>query len=295
MSSLSLPELRVYQLTMIPTETYQGFQESTDWPNGLVRRVQAQQAHEDFMQALTGADTVMIKIPAVETLLRHRGQVRDTYFPDGFTVITSGVIHDATLGELRWTRERNAAHAFGPDFHIPTDYPVYGDMDEEDRKENIKKMMDGTKWMHDKLQTTPIKVVPLVKGFTTEERAICYKTLRSLDTSYCAYYGAQYFGGKMGNGINKLEADVKEVITELGVDKLLLIGLQSRDYLARMPPEVVAAAGQRWIDQSSLRDVPPATAQQRYRQWRDDTEEVLGGGQSVLGSFTGASEVVAHG
>ncbi len=281
---------------MIPNENHQGFRDSTDWPRGLIRRIQAQQAHEEFMTAFPSEDTVMMKITDVEALLRHRGEVRTTYFPAEFSVITSGVIHDDDLEELRWSRERNAVQAFGPDFHIPTDYPVYGDMEKSDRVANIKKMMDGTRWMHDKLRPTPIQILPLVKGFTPEERAICYDTLRDLDLPYCAYYGAQYFGGKMGNGINKLNEDVREVVNELGVDGLLLIGLQAKDGLARMPPEVVAAAGQRWIRKAELRDVPIHTAQKQYIQWREETEPVLGAGQSTLGSFAASpGEVMAHG
>lgn len=282
---------------MIPNEKHQGSRGSAEWPRGLIRRVQPQRAHERFMDSFPYSDTVMMKITDVETLLRHRGEVRTTYIPERFSVITGGIIHDDDLKELRWTRERNAVQAFDSDFHIPTDYPVYGDMEKAQRKSNIKKMMDGTRWMHDKLLSSSIQIIPLVKGYTTEERAICYETLRELDLPYCAYYGAQYFGGKMGNGINKLNEDVREVVDELGVDGVLLIGLQARDGLSKMPPEVVAAAGQRWIRKSDLRDVPMDAAQSRYLQWRQDVEEtVLGAGQTTLGSFSPSpSEVVAHG
>ncbi|RYJ15437.1 hypothetical protein ELS19_12475 [Halogeometricum borinquense] len=247
------------------------------------------------MQGFLGRDTAMMKITAVETLLRHRGKVRSTYFPDDFSVITSGVIHDDSLKELRWTQERNAAEAFSPDFHIPTDYPVYGNMEKETRLENIKKMMDGTEWMYEQLEDSEIKILPLVKGFSSEERAVCYETLRKLDIPYCAYYGAQYFGGKMGNGINKLNEDVREVVSELDVEGMLLIGLQSRNGLSKMPPEVVAAAGQRWIKKSGLRESSMSVAQQQYVQWRQNVENTLGGGQATLGSFADSSEVMVCG
>lgn len=279
---------------MIPNENHQGFQK-LEWPSGIVRRVQAQTAHEEFMQEFPEDDVVMMKITAVETLLRHRGDVRRTYFPNNFSVITSGVIHDDALKKLRWTQERNATQAFGPDFHIPTDYPVYGNMEKETRIENIEKMMSGTEWMHRELRDTPIQTLPLVKGFSTEERAICYRTLQKIDVPYVAYYGAQYFGGKMGNGINKLNEDVREVVSELDIDGVLLIGLQSKDGLAKMPPEVVAAAGQRWIRKSDLRDIPIHVSQQQYLQWRQSVEESLGSGQTALGSFADSTEVMAHG
>jgi len=281
-------------LNKIPNEKQQGFKESTEWPEGIVRRVQGQTAHEKFMRNFPGQDTVMMKITAIETLLR-KGHVRKTYFPDDFTVISSGVIHDDELKELRWRREGYAVESFGSHFHIPTDYPVYGNMDKEDRIENIKKMMKGTRWMHELLDPTSIQTLPLVKGYSPEERSICYDTLRDLDISYCAYYGAQYFGGKMGNGINKLNEDVREVVSELDLDGLLLIGLQSKNGLEKMPPEVVAAAGKRWIGQSGLRSIPTTLAQRQYIQWRDFVESSLGGGLATLGSFTNTGEVMVHG
>lgn len=268
--------------------------DGSKWPSGLVRRVQAQQAHEDFMQALPCEDAVMLKVTAVETLLRHRGEVRGTYFPDSSQVITSGMIHDEELAELRWTQERNAVQSFDPDFHVPTDYPVYGDMEKETRIGNIEKMMQGTEWMHEELQGDAIQLLPLVKGFSPEERAICYNTLRELEIPYCVYYGAQYFGGAMGNGINKLNQDVREVVSELDLEGILLVGLQSRRGLAKMPPEVVAAAGQRWIRKSQLREVPIPMAQNKYIEWRGMVEKELGAGQSALGAFAD-SEVMVHG
>lgn len=247
------------------------------------------------MVAFPGSDTVMMKIPDVETLLRHRGEVRSSYFPADYTVITSGMINDEDLMKLRWTRERNAVQAFQPEFHIATDYPIYGNMEKVDRMENIEKMTSGTEWMHRQLSGTSTQVLPLVKGFTPEERAICLETLRSLDIPYCAYYCAQYFGGEMGNGINKLNQDVRDVVSELNLDGMLLVGLQSQNGLAKMPPEVTAAAGQRWITKSGLRDVPMSIAAQRYLDWKNGVEEELGGGIATLGSFMDSSGVMVHG
>jgi len=280
----------------IPNETHQGFREFGEWPKGAVRRVQPQQAHEDFMEKLSGGDTVMMKISAVETLLRARGEVRGTYFPDNVTVITSGIIQDDELSELRWKRERNAVEAFGPDFHIPTDYPVYGDMTADDRIENIEKMVDGAEWMVNKLEGTDIRLIPLIKGYTPSERRICYDLLRRHNLQYCAYYGSQYFGGKMGNGILKLDHDVRDVVSELALEGMMLIGLQSANDLARMPPEVVAAAGQRWIYKSNLRDSSVDEAVEEYSRWRHSLEAELGGGQATLGSFaTDSNGVMIHG
>lgn len=279
----------------IPFEKQPGIPENPDWPTGLIRRVQVQTAHEQFMQNFPGRDSVMLKITDVETLLR-KGEVSSTYFPDSFTVISSGVLHDDELLDLRWSREGYAADAFAADYHIPTDYPVYGNMAIEDRIANIEKMMEGTRWMHQHLANSKPQTLPLVKGFTPEERSICYETLRELGTPYCAYYGAQYFGGEMGNGISKLNKDVREVVSELDLDGLLLIGLLSENGLEKMPPEVVAAAGKnQWIKRSGLRDLPVNESQQKYIDWREEAEAALSEGDSTLGSFSDSSEVMLHG
>lgn len=278
----------------IPNEKHQGFSDSAEWPQGIVRRVQGQTAHETFMQNFPEKDTVMMKITDIETQLR-KGHIRGTYFPDDFTVISSGIIHDDDLKELRWKREGFAAESFGPDYHIPTDYPVYGNMEKEHRIENIEKMMEGTRWMHNFLESTNIKPLPLIKGYTPEEREICYEGLRELELPYCAYYGSQYFGGKMGNGINKLNEDIREVVSELDLKGLLLIGLQSKNGLEKMPPEVEAAAGQRWIYQSGLRCLPTQLAQQQYLGWKEYVENSLGSGIATLGAFSNSQEVMVHG
>jgi len=280
----------------IPIETHQGSRTTTEWPKGIIRRIQPQQAHEDFLKSLDGDDTVMMKITDVEALLRARGEVRDTYFPSDTTVITTGIVHDNKLKQLSWARELNAVKAFQPDFHIPTDYPVYGDMPRSERIENIEKMMEGTRWAVNQLWDTDIQVIPLIKGYSQEERAICYDTINRVDTEYCAYYGAQYFGGEMGNGILKLTRDIRSVVSELSVDGLMVIGLQSMNGLDRMPPEVVAAAGQRWIYQSNLRDTSLADSVRQYRDWKHRAEQELEGGQTTLGSFAADSnEVMVHG
>ena len=98
----------------------------------------------------------------------------------------------------------------------------------------------------------------------------------------------------MGNGVNRLNEDVREAVSVPGIDGVLLIGLQAKSGLSKMPPEVVAAAGQRWIGQSGLRDVPIPAAQKRYLNWRDSVEENLGRGTATLDSFMD-SEVMVHG
>lgn len=262
-------------------------------PDGVIPRVQPQTAHQEFVRDNPSVDTVMLQIDDAERLLK-KGEVASSYFREDVSVITTSTIHDQPLGEFKWTREEDIVRAVGSDAHIPTDYWVYGDMDPEDRKENIHLMMDGTRWFVQRFADSSTQIIPLVTGPTPEERAICYRTFEELGVSRCAFYGAQYFGGEMGNGINLLNSYVRDFVSEIDLDGMMIIGLQSADYLARLPPEVVAAAGQRWIYQSRLRDVPMAEAKRKFAEWKPRVEKRLGSGVATLGSFSDAQmEVTA--
>lgn len=277
---------------MIPNENHQGFQASREHPEGIIPRIQKQARHRDFVRNNPYLDQVMLGIDDAERLL-NKGEIISSYFSPNIVSITTSTIHDQPLGELRWTHEANIVRALSPEYHIPTDYWVYGDMDPEDREQNIRDMMEGTEWFSQQFANSPTQIVPLVSGTTPEERRICYRTFDKLGVSYCAVYGAQYFGGSMGNGINKLNQYIRDIVSEYPLDGVLLIGLQSAEYLQRMPPEVVAAAGQRWIYRSDLRDTSITNSKKQFGQWKQQAENRLGTGIATLGSFQTSNEVTA--
>lgn len=279
-------------IQQIPTEHQQGFRERTEWPEGIIPRIQKQVRHQEFVRDNPYVDKVMLGVEDAARLLR-KGEVFTSYFCSDVALITTSTIHDQPLGELRWTYEESVVRAVGSQYHIPTDYWVYGDMESEDREENIRSMMQGTKWFSHRTADTQTQIIPLVSGVTREEREICYRTFEELGVSYCAVYGAQFFGGSMGDGINKLNNYIRDIVSEYPLDGVILIGLQSADYLQRLPPEVVAAAGQRWIYQSGLRDLPIEKSKTQFGQWKQLPESQLGRGIATLGSFTGDNEVMA--
>lgn len=280
-------------LNIIPNEKHQGFRESTEWPEGLVPRIQKQVRHKEFVRNNPHLDTVMLGIDDAARLL-GKGEVFSSYFGSNVDLITTSTIHDQPLGELRWTYEETVVRAVGSRYHIPTDYWVYGDMDPKARRENIQAMMQGTEWFARRLANTNTQVIPLASGVTQEEREICYQTFDKLGVSYCAVYGAQYFGGSMGDGINKLNNYIRDIVSEYPLEGVILIGLQSANYLQRLPPEVVAAAGQRWIYQSGLRELPITESKNQFGQWKQRPEGQLGRGVATLGSFINSTgEVMA--
>jgi hypothetical protein len=206
--------------------------------------------------------------------------------------VTTTTIPDEDLKDLSWAAERDIVEAFCPAYHIPTDYWVYGDMDPEDRIQNVELLTEGTEWMYQQLSNTSTQIIPLVKGYSLEERAICYEILNRLGIDYVSFYGSQYFSAKNG-GINVLNEDIRDIVSEYSPSGMLLIGLQSENYVKRLPPEVEAVAGNRWIRKSDLRDVSISKARRRYIDWKREVEAGLGSGQATLGSFDASTEVTA--
>jgi len=272
---------------MDPNEKHQGSQQTR--PSGVIPRIERQTRHEKFHTGFSGVDTLMLPIDHAERLLRQ-GLTASSYTDK--SVITTTTIPDEDLKDFSWKAERDIVEAFQPAYHIPTDYWVYGDMDPEDRIQNVELLMEGTEWMYQQLTGISTQIIPLVKGYSREERAICYETLKRLGIDYVSFYGSQYFGRKDG-GINALNEDVREIVSEYSPSEMLLIGLQSENYMERLPPEVEAVAGNRWIEKSGLRDVSIAKARGQYREWKQEVEAGLGSGQATLGSFDASTEVAA--
>lgn len=267
-------------------ETHPEFQTESDWPRGIILRVQPQQAHQAFLRDNTAVDTVMIQIDDAQRLLRQ-GRLTESYFDSDLAFITTSTIHDDTLDELTWRREEGIVRGLAPEYHVPTDYWVYGDMDKEDRITNIEYLMDGTRYMVRQFRGSDTRIIPLVKGFTPEERAICYDALDDIDIDYCAIYGSQFFGGSQGNAVEELNRHVRDIVSEYNFSGVLLIGLQSAKYLDRFPPEVVAAAGERWRRQSRLREASIEEAKRNFTEWVDKPEGSLGRGTTTLSAFAG--------
>lgn len=276
-------------MNMVPSENQQK-PPQLERPQGVIPRIQRQKKHEEFFDSFTAVDTVMLPITHAQRLLRQ-GLTASTYTDK--QVITTTTISDENLKNLDWKTERNIVELFRPAYHIPTDYWVYGDMEFQDRIHNVESLMDGTEWMYNELRGTPTELIPLIKGYSSEERAICYNRLNKLGVDFVSYYGSQYFGGNSGNGIAKLNEDVRDVVSEFCPKELLLIGLQSEKCVGRLPPEVSAVAGQGWIRKSKLRDLSIPDAREAYRSWQEKVVDGLAYGQATLGSFDTSAGVTA--
>jgi hypothetical protein len=276
---------------MIPNEKHQGFNlaPSQDAPRGPVLLTEKQEAHIQFHKDNPHELTVLLRITAVETLV-NQGETAESWFGENTKVITTTTVNDKILSELEWQRELNLIQKFQPDFHIPCDYPVYQTDDPDLRRNRLLKSLEGMIWIAGKLRGSKTQIIPLLKGTTPHERRFCYQVFDHIGAEYCAFYGTQYFTANIG--FNQLLDDLRTAVSEAPQLKIMLIGLQSPRRLEQLPPQIVAAAGQRWIDEVQLREVPWKESQRLYRPMEQKINKALGQGQMPIMAWS-QNEVTA--
>lgn len=245
-------------------------------PSGTVLIVEPSSAHEQFLQEIPSDLTVVLRINHVQTLL-NRGETRQSFFGEGAKVITTTTVHDQRLADLSWEFERDLISEFEPDFHIPCDYPVYKGDTPSSRRKNIFNYLEGMIWMAWQLRETSTRVLPLLKGVSFEERRLTYEVLDYLDIQHAVFYGTQYFSASVG--FYTLLKDIRQIASEEPNLELMLVGLQAPKWLESLPPQVVAAAGQRWIGEVGLRDASPEAWKKRFEELDTGIESALGQGQ----------------
>lgn len=248
-----------------------------DYPTGMIPRVEAQQSHQSFVRAVE-PDTIMMKITHARRLMRN-DESFDSYFYPGVDVITTTTINDTQLNLLPWDQEWDIIQEMEPAYHIPTDYSDYSTQPLEERRENVRKCMEGTVWMHEQIKEAGLdtQVVPLLKGMEREERELCYAVYDEVGFEYAALYATRYFTGGAGNNIRLLEEDV-EMISEETDANLLLIGLLSPNYLRRMSENVVAGAGHKqWLEAVEPRENDAESMQAAYADVREEIDEAVPG------------------
>lgn len=277
---------------MIPNENHQGFNlpAPDEAPKGPVLLVEKQEAHEQFHKDHPRQLTVLLRITHARRLV-NQNKTAESYFGENATVVTTTTVNDQVLSELDWEEEYDLVAQFQPDFHIPCDYPVYKEDDPILRRKHALKCLKGMIWMASELSDTKTQILPLLKGETPHERHLCYQVFDHIGINYCVFYGTQYFTA--GIGFNQLRKDLRTVASEAPDLKIMLIGLQAPNLLEQVPPQIVAAAGQRWIDEVQLREVPWEQSQQLYEPMAQKINAALGQGQMPIMAWANNEEVTA--
>lgn len=257
---------------------------SKDAPRGCVLGIERQTAHEEFLDGNDEADYVILKMHHARRLV-EQGETAESFYGPDVTVITTSTIHDSILKDWTWEKERDVVLAFQPDFHIPTDHPVYWGYTPSQRKRNTRETVKGLLWMIGELRGSGIPVIPLLKGTTTTERIICYKVFGELGVDYCAFYGTQYYTS--GKGFGALLRDIRKIVAEAPGLDIFVMGCLSPDDIERLPPQVVAASGlHQWLKAVKLRKVSNKRSQELFPEFRARVEDGFEWGQLPLGLWT---------
>lgn len=243
---------------------------------GPVVTIQRQQAHREFVRAVEPSVVIM---PYVEARrVAKDGLSLAEWLPTGeaTTTITTTTVADDKLERIPWKREAEKVRVLEPDYHIPTDYPVYGDDDPDQRVENCMKCAAGTAWMAEAVADTPTEIIPLVKGATPDERAICERQAGDLGVDMVALYGSQYFGVGGGGGRSGLVNVVEAVNIETNCLPMLVLGGLSPWTAGELPKNVVAVSGLRaWRERVQPRSSTPEAMRYAYAELGAEVNQAL--------------------
>jgi hypothetical protein len=225
------------------------------YPAGHIARIEASFQQIEAVSNDESIKTVMINLDDAEALLR-RG-IDSSCFRDDKQVITTSTINDNILPLYHLEKEAEIVSNFMPTFHIPSDKPVYLSQSKNERLWNIQCQVNDTINLRILLNNTPVMLIPLLKGINYEEILASYLPMRREGFAAFSYYAAQYFGNGRGNFRNVLLKDVKLISQLPSLAYLLLIGVESRNLLGRMPEIVKAHAGNRYIRENCWRKPVP--------------------------------------
>lgn len=249
---------------------------------GAVPRIEYQQAHRDFLGAVR-PPTAMMNLVHVRRALKN-GHTADSLFPERTTVVTTTTVADNRLARLLPDQEVAMIRAFGPDYHVPTDFPVYGEMDADRRRENVRRVAAGTRKLAREVDAT---VLPLIKGTTPAERAVCERVVADLDPPAATVYATQYTTVPSNRQFPAIRERLSAVEEETDGHPVLVIGymnpddpVQNRQHSLRAVPEsVVAAAGlNQWVRAAEPRGHDPAEMRAGYADLHRGVREALDAG-----------------
>ncbi len=253
-----------------------------EYPRGAVANVERQQAHARFVREVE-PDYVVMRITHARRLMKDDTTFGE-YYPDSVDVVTTTTVPDNKLNLLGWNRddedlqrysELDIVRAVEPDFHVPTDYSIYEQMDEDEQLESLRSYVEGVRYMAEQTADSDLELLPLVKGRTRERRETVYDLFDELDTDYVSFYATPYYTGGRGLKQGDLVADVEKVAVEYDAD-LFVMGALSPRTLRRFPTDVVAASGlNQWRKRCTPRESTPEKMRTAYQALSEEVDQAL--------------------
>lgn len=239
---------------------------------GCIPRVEFQQAHHEFLQTVR-PPAAMLNIVHARRLLKA-GWTTDEWFPEETAVITTTTVADNQLARFSPNAEWGIVRCIEPAYHIPADFPVYGDMDPSIRMARAEAVATGTRVMHRALQGSRTTVLPLIKGTTPEERAVCYEAVEEVDPPAIVKYATQYFtvsGNRQFYGLSDaLTAITAETDGEYPIITLGFLSPDGKYSLRELPDEVPvrgASGCPTWIKRVRPRSATATEMRNRYAKF----------------------------
>ena len=248
--------------------------------NGAIPRLEPKEAQIDVVQSDARPNAVMIDAFQVSRFL-NRGFDAQKLEPP---VIVSSTFDDEQLEYWHPDRELDIARKMGADAAIPCDRPAYKQDATSFRRETIESYAADLRDQIPEYDDAGIEVIPLVKGEAPYERRLCYDVFDDYGIKQIAYYCAQYF--TYGYRFPELVERIQDITAEFDPENIMLIGLQSENLLPELPPNVTAAAGQRWLREINYGRDPSVVMQQQFSHWKTAVESALNIGQLPLDAFT---------
>ena len=264
---------------------------------GAIPRVERQQTHYEFLWN--------VKPPAAMIGLNHAARVAmhdQQFFPNETDIVLTSTISDSKLATYSFEDELRIIHEIEPDWIIPFDFPVYGDMDSETRTEHVRQVSNGARDLQYILNVTDdseietianIKqvprhliepeleatVIPLIKGVTKPERKICTSTAEEMNAPIYAKYGTQYMTVGGNGSYPQLCRDLAKIQEESNNHPLLVIGLLSPNgkfSLEGVPDNITAAAGtNQWLKHVEPKSSTPAEMRDKFDSFYSSVSETL--------------------
>lgn len=248
--------------------------------SGAIPRLEPKSDQIALIRKSDSVNAVMIDAHLVSQFLKL-GISADELDPE---VIVTTTFADEKLEYWFPDRDFQVAREFGADAVIPCDRPVYRDDVQSFRREVVENYAADIADIVPRFRSAGIDVIPLVKGETPYERGLCYDVFADLGITQVAYYCSQYFS--YGYRFSALLDRLQEITLEYDPTDMMLVGLQSENLLPSLPPNVSAAAGQRWLRQIDFVDGLTPVARRTFEHWVDTVESALNIGQVPLDAFT---------
>lgn len=239
------------------------------------------------------------------------------FFPPETDVILTSTISDSKLADYSFGDELRICHALEPEWVLPFDFPVYGDMDSDDRETHTKQAAVGARDMAYilaglsdeevqrvcEIRNVPRELVvepqpsttvlPLIKGTTRDERAISLNEADNYSPPVIAKYGAQYMTVGGSGSYPALVSTLDSLADQTGGQPTMVIGLLSPSgqfSLEGVPDNIVAAAGtNQWVKRVQPRSSTPSQMRTAFETLANGVASALGVDQSYYPEIAAAT------